>query len=95
MIGIHHLTDYIIVLKVLANQQPMGLSQLVSRTGINCETMKDYLTLLLERNYVEEHFIEDKSVYMITQRGVGVLKYFEEIQRYPSLKIFENYVKIK
>lgn len=75
------------------NQKPMELSQIISKTGINCETMKEYLVLLLERNYIEERSIQDKSAYMITPRGIGVLKYFEEVQKYPSLKIFENYLR--
>ncbi len=71
----------------------MELPQIISKTGINCETMKEYLVLLLKRNYIEERSIEDKSAYMITPRGIGVLKYFEEVQKYPSLKIFENYLR--
>lgn len=77
------------------DRKPMELSQIISKTGINSNTMKEYLILLLERHYVEEHSIEDKSSYVITPRGIGVVRYFEEIQKYPSLKIFENYLRTK
>lgn len=73
---------YIDILKVLAQRGPTKLTHIMYKANVNCSVLKEYLDFLIKQGLVEEKAIGKKRVvYVITQRGVTVLKYFRELKQ--------------
>jgi predicted transcriptional regulator len=52
------------------------------KANINCSILKTYIEFLIKQNLVEEKTIgKHRVIYAITQRGIKVLKYFEELNQ--------------
>ncbi len=72
---------YVDILKVLARTGPLKLTHIMYKANVNCSVLKEYLDFLIAQNLVEEKTIGKKRiVYVITERGVTVLKYFRELK---------------
>jgi predicted transcriptional regulator len=68
---------YIDILEVLAQRGPLKLTHVMYKANVNCNVLKEYLDFLLKQNLVEERIVsKNRVVYMVTQRGITVLKYF-------------------
>ncbi|RJS79519.1 transcriptional regulator [Candidatus Bathyarchaeota archaeon] len=72
---------YIDILKVLAHRGPLKLTHIMYKANVNCSVLKQYLDFLIKQNLVEEKTVgKRRVVYMITQRGIRVLKAFRELE---------------
>jgi predicted transcriptional regulator len=72
---------YIDILKVLAHRGPLKLTHIMYKANVNCSVLKEYLDFLIKQNLVEEKTMGKKRiVYVITERGITVLKYFRELK---------------
>ncbi len=84
----YELVDYVNVLKILVNQEPMRLKHIVSKAKVDSRTIRDYLNVLIESELVKKKFLaKNYTAYIITKRGVNVLEYFHEI---PKIRILKN-----
>ena len=73
---------YIDILKVLEGSGPMKLTHIMYETNVNCKVLNEYLDFLIKQSLVEERKIgEKRAVYALTQKGITVLKYFEELRQ--------------
>lgn len=78
------------ILKILASRGPMELPQLALKTDLSQNVLKQHLDFLIPQNLVEEQNLgKDKPFYVITERGLRVLKIIvpiiEEARRIPAL----------
>jgi len=81
---------YVDILRILASQGPMKLTQLVHKTDINQGVLKQHLSFLIRQNLVEkQNFSRDEIFYTITERGLRVLNIvvpiIEEARKIPAL----------
>jgi predicted transcriptional regulator len=79
---------YIAILSVLANKGPMKLTHIMYKANVNCSVLKDNLDFLIKQKLVEERTIKEHTIFVVTQRGINVLRYFKEIIK--SLPIIEE-----
>jgi len=69
---------YVDILKVLWHSGPLKLTDVINKTNVNSIILKEYLYFLNKQRLVQEQTIRKSSaVFAVTQRGVNVLKYFE------------------
>jgi predicted transcriptional regulator len=72
---------YIDILKVLAQRGPLKLTHIMYKANVNCEVLKEYIDFLLKQNLIEERIVsKNRVVYMVTQKGITVLKCFRELK---------------
>ncbi len=75
---------HIDILKVLARHGPLKLTHIMYKANVNCSVLKQYLSLLIQQEVVEEQAVRKRgsktgTVYAITERGKALLKYFKEL----------------
>ena len=71
---------YVDILEVLAQRGPLKLTHIMYGANVNCSVLKEYLDFLTKQGLVEEKILrKERIVYVITQRGVTVLKQFREL----------------
>ena len=78
------------ILKILASQGPMELTQLMHKTDLSQSVLEQHLDFLIPQNLVEEQNLgKDETFYVITERGLKVLKVvvpiIEEARKIPAL----------
>lgn len=88
---------YVGILKVLAHHGPLKLTHIMYKANVNCSVLKQYLDFLIQQNLVEEQTFSKKRnktrvLYVITERGITVIKYFRELNS--ALHITEETNKI-
>ncbi len=80
---------YVDILSVLAHKGPLKLTHVMYKANVNCNVLKSYLDFLIKQGLVEERTIKkERVVYVVTQRGITVLKYFKELKQ--ALPIVEE-----
>jgi len=80
---------YVDIIKVLAQRGPLKLTHVMYKANVNCNVLKEYLDFLIKQGLVEERTVgKQRIVYVATQRGVIVLKYFRELRQ--ALPIVEE-----
>ncbi len=85
---VYELVDYVNVLKILANQEPMRLKYIVSKAKVDARIIRDYLAVLIESKLVKKQFLaRNYTAYVITKRGTNLLEFFHEI---PQTRILRN-----
>jgi len=74
------LERYVDILEILArgrnfaSQGPVELTQLMRKTGLSKNVLKQHLDFLIQQNLVEKQNLgKDKIFYAITERGLKVL----------------------
>ena len=73
---------YLDILGVLAHNGELKLTHLMYETNVNCCILKEYLDFLMKQNLVEERTAgRHRMVYLITERGITVLKYYGELKQ--------------
>jgi len=73
---------YVDILTVLAKRGPLKLTHIMYRANVNCSVLKEYLDFLIKQSLVEEHIVgKARVVFVVTQRGITVLKYFKELKQ--------------
>jgi len=76
------LETYMDILRVLAHRGPLKLTHIMYKANINCSALKGYINFLIKQGLVEERTVgKDRKVYMITQRGITVIKAFRELKQ--------------
>ena len=72
---------YVDILKVLARKGPLKLTHIMYKANVNCSVLKEYLDFLINQELVEEKTVGKKRiVYVVTEKGLSVLKYFRELK---------------
>ena len=73
----------------------MKLTHVMYKANVNCSVLKEYLDFLTKQGLIEEKILrKERIVYVITQRGVTVLKQFRELKEVlPIVDETENEVK--
>lgn len=84
---------YVDILRVLARRGPLKLTHIMYKANVNCSVLKQLLDFLVRQNLIEEQASSRKRkktrvVYVITERGLTVLRYFRELNR--ALQITEE-----
>jgi len=52
------------------------------KANINCSVLKGYINFLIKQGLVEERTVgKERRVYMITPRGITVIKAFRELKQ--------------
>ena len=73
---------YVDILKALAHRGPLKLTHIMYKANVNCQVLTEYLDFLLKQNLVEERDLgKSRTVFVITQTGISVLKNFRELQQ--------------
>ena len=76
------LETYIDILRVLAHHGPLKLTHAMYKTNVNCSVLKGYMNFLIKQGLVEERTVgKERRVYMITPRGITVIKAFKELKQ--------------
>ena len=76
------LETYIDILRVLAHRGPLKLTHIMYKANVNCSALKEYMDFLIKQDLVEERTVGEKRVvYVITQRGITVIKAFRELKQ--------------
>jgi predicted transcriptional regulator len=74
------LERYVAILAVLAHMGPLKLTHIMYKSNFNGSILKEYLDFLIKQGLVEERTIKkNHAVFAVTQRGVTVLKHFQEL----------------
>jgi predicted transcriptional regulator len=77
-----HLERYIDIISVLAQKGPLNVTLLIYKTDLKCSELKGGLDFLVTQGLVEERTIgKAKTVFAVTQRGINVVKYFQEFKQ--------------
>jgi predicted transcriptional regulator len=70
------------ILCSLVSNGPMKLTQLMTKVELNKTRLRQHLRLLKKRNLVERQNLgEDKIFYVVTERGLQVLKVIDPMVR--------------
>jgi predicted transcriptional regulator len=70
---------YVNILKVLAHTGPLKLTHFMHKFNFNGSILKEYLDFLIKQDLVEERTVKKRNVvFAVTQRGLTVLKYFQD-----------------
>jgi predicted transcriptional regulator len=76
------LERYVDILKVLAHTGPLKLTHIMYKSNFNGNILKDYLDFLIKQGLVEERTVKKKhTVFAVTQRGITVVKHFQELSQ--------------
>jgi predicted transcriptional regulator len=67
------------VLKALAHG-PLKITHIAYKTAINCKDLKQRLEFLIKQNLVEERAAGKRTLYIITERGMTVLKNLRQLE---------------
>jgi predicted transcriptional regulator len=77
---------YLDILKVLSDMGPLKLTHIMQKGNFNCNLLEGCLYSLIKQGLVEVQTIKrERKIYLITQRGVTVLKQFREIAKVLSI----------
>jgi len=81
---------YADILRILASQGPMKLTQLMHKTDLSQSVLKRHLDFLIRQNLVEkQNFGKGEIFYTTTERGLRVLNIvvpiIEEARKIPAL----------
>ncbi|MCX8151265.1 MAG: winged helix-turn-helix domain-containing protein [Candidatus Bathyarchaeota archaeon] len=70
------------ILKVVAHRGPLKVTYIMRKANINHKALNDQLDFLIEQGLVEERKDDNHHVvFVITQQGINVLKYFRELKQ--------------
>jgi predicted transcriptional regulator len=68
------------ILAVLAHMGPLKLTHIMYKSNFNGSILKEYLDFLIKQDLVEERTIKkNRAVFAVTQRGLNVLKHFQQV----------------
>ena len=81
---------YVDILRILASQGPMKLTQLVHKTDLSQGFLKQHLRFLIQQSLIEkQNFSKGEIFYTITERGLKVLNIvvpiIEEARKIPAV----------
>jgi predicted transcriptional regulator len=80
---------YLDILNVLANRGPLEVTHIMYKANVNFSVLRENLDFLIKQKLVEERTIgKERTVFVVTQHGINVLKYFKELTK--ALPIIEE-----
>ena len=69
------------ILEILVHWGPLKLTHVMYKANLNSSSVREYLDFLTKQGLVEEKTLSrERKVYLTTQPGVRVLKYFRELK---------------
>jgi predicted transcriptional regulator len=71
---------YIDILEVLAKGE-LKITHIMRKTNLNGSLLKDMLDFLIEKNLVKEITLKEKTVFVVTKRGIVILRAFKQVQQ--------------
>ena len=84
--GRSKLEMYVNILKVLAQTGPLKLTHIMYKTNVSYSILRNFLVFLIKQDLVEKRTIKKRSeIYSVTERGITVLRYFQELTQVPSV----------
>jgi predicted transcriptional regulator len=73
---------YVDILSVLAFRGPLKLTHIMYKANVNCNILKEYLNSLIQQGLVEEKALgKHRVAYVISNKGLTVLKQFKELKQ--------------
>jgi predicted transcriptional regulator len=73
---------YLDILRVLAHRGPLKLTHIMYKANVNCGVLKEYADFLISQGLIEERTAgKARVIYAITQRGIALLKSFNELRQ--------------
>lgn len=73
---------YVGALKIIAQNPSVKTCNVTNELNISTDELKKYLGFLLKQGFIDEQKLSNnRVVYVITQRGIRVLKYFNELKQ--------------
>jgi predicted transcriptional regulator len=80
------LETFIDILNTLARLGPLKMTHIMHKTNVNGNMLKGHLDFLIKQGLVEERTLKrSHSVFAITQRGITVVKHFQELTHMVSI----------
>jgi predicted transcriptional regulator len=74
------LETYVAILIALAHWGPLKSTHIMYKADVNYSVLVDSLDFLIKQGMIEERTIKNKrTVFAVTQTGINVLKYFQEL----------------
>jgi predicted transcriptional regulator len=75
------LETYVDILRVLVHWGPLKMTHVMYKVNVNCNVLEKYFELLIKQGLVEVKIVgKGRKVFVITQRGVTVLKKFRDLK---------------
>lgn len=68
------------MLLVINSKRKIKPTQLLHSSNLSPQMFKEYLALLIQKNFINENKIENKKVYSLTPRGQEFLSEYRIIQ---------------
>ena len=72
---------HVAILKVLANKGPMKMTHIMYKTNLNSGVLRENIDFLIKQKVIEEKTIKRRTIFAITQHGINILKYFNELTK--------------
>jgi predicted transcriptional regulator len=73
---------YLDILAVLALKGQLKLTHLMSKSNVNCKSLKELIDFLIKNGLVEKKILKkEQVVYALTPNGMAILKAFREINQ--------------
>ena len=73
---------YLDILAVLALKGQLKLTHLMSKSNVNCKSLKQQIDFLMKNGLVEKKILKkEHAVYALTPTGMAILKAFREINQ--------------
>jgi len=80
------LETYIDILNALARLGPLKMTHIMHKANVNGCMLKGHLDFLTKQGLVEERRLKrSRAVFAVTQRGITVLKHFQELTHMVSI----------
>ena len=80
------LETFIDILNTLARLGPLKMTHIMHKANVNGSMLRGHLDFLIKQGLVEERLLKrSHSVFAITQRGITVVKHFQELTHMVSI----------
>ena len=72
---------HIQILQVMVHGGPLKVTHVMQKANLNSKASKKCLALLIKQGLIEERIeAKQRAVYLVTQQGITVLKYFGKFE---------------
>jgi predicted transcriptional regulator len=75
----------------LAFDGQLKITHIMNKANVNCQVLRELLEFLIQNDLVEEKNRKKQTVYVITPKGMNILKAFEEIKKIFPVEEREQY----
>ncbi len=74
--GLSRMEQYLAVIKVLENEEPITRKQIMRKAGFNVVSSEEFFNFLVNLDLIREKTLGPKVVYFITNKGQRLCAYF-------------------